>query len=206
MPHLRPYRAADRDRVAEICVRTALSGDDATGVLSDDAIWPAIFVLPYVDRHPEFAFVVDDETHGVVGYVVGAPDTRDFEEWFRADWWPRQSAEWPEPAVEATREDGVLIYAYGRGPGVEPYGDQYPAHLHIDLLPEAQGQGWGRRLIDALAEALRDAGVSGLHLVSAADNAPALAFYRHLGLVELDSHPGVQAFGLALDASTSTPG
>ena len=35
--------------------------------------------------------------------------------------------------------------------------DAYPAHLHIDLLPELQGQGMGRRLIDTLRAALADA-------------------------------------------------
>lgn len=40
----------------------------------------------------------------------------------------------------------------------------HPAHLHIDLLPRLQGQGWGRRLITELAMALHAAGAGGLHL------------------------------------------
>ena len=47
------------------------------------------------------------------------------------------------PTLEQTRQDGTLIYAYSRRGGAEPYGDAYPAHLHIDLLPEVQGQGLG---------------------------------------------------------------
>ena len=54
------------------------------------------------------------------------------------------------PDSEQSRQDGILLYAYGREPGREPYSQGYPAHLHIDLLPELQGQGWGRRLIDTL--------------------------------------------------------
>ena len=50
------------------------------------------------------------------------------------------------PSVEQSRQDGTLIYAYARRGGAEPYAEDYPAHLHIDLLPEVQGQGWGRRL------------------------------------------------------------
>ena len=49
----------------------------------------------------------------------------------------------------------------GGSPVAEPYAAEYPAHLHIDLLPELQGQGWGRRLIDTLVAALRERGVRG---------------------------------------------
>ena len=65
------------------------------------------------------------------------------------------------PCVEQSRQDGTLIYAYSRRAGAEPYAEDYPAHLHIDLLPEVQGQGWGRLLIATLVDALRERGVAG---------------------------------------------
>ena len=61
----------------------------------------------------------------------------------------------------------------------------YPAHLHIDLLPRAQRQGWGRRLINALCEALAERGVPGVHLQYDAANVNAGAFYQRLGFEEL---------------------
>ena len=94
--------------------------------------------------------------------------------------------------------DGTLRYAYGRRAGAEPYGDSFPAHLHIDLLPHLQGQGWGRRLIDTLIDALRERGVAGLHLVASTDNPGALPFYTRLGFAPLPSHAGVQAYGIHL--------
>lgn len=199
MTRIRPFAPGDEPALARICLRTADAGGDATGVLEDDDLWAELFVLPYVARHPEYALVVESDDGRAVGYLVGAPDTRAFEAWFRTDWWPARGARWPRPDIERTRQDGILIYAYGRRAGAEPYGDSYPAHLHIDLLPEVQGQGWGRRLIAAYAALLRRDGVPGLHLVASADNAGALAFYRRLGLVELPSHAGVQAFGMPLD-------
>lgn len=179
-------------------MRTADAGGDATGILDDDAIWPAIFVLPYLFRHPDLAFVVETDDGRVVGYVVGAADTRAFEDWFRRQWWPEHGARWPRPDREETRQDGILQYAYARRAGAEPYGDDYPAHLHIDLLPEAQGAGWGRRLVETLTQALRERGIPGLHLISDAGNAGALAFYTRLGFTPLPSHTGVQAFGMPL--------
>ena len=198
MSRIRPYRPGDEPALAEICLRTADAGADATGVLDDDAIWAHIWVLPYVERHPDLAFVVESADGTPVGYVVGTPDTDAFEKWFRSDWWPRHAHRWPKPDREVTRQDGTLLYAYGRGEKSETYAAEFPAHLHIDLLPQAQGQGAGRRLIDALVAALRERGVRGLHLVASAENTGAMAFYTRLGFAPLPSAPGSRAYGFAL--------
>lgn len=201
MTRIRPFRPGDEPALADICLKTADAGADGTGILQDDDLWAEVFVLPYVARHPDLAFVVESEDGRVVGYVVGTDDTRAFEDWFAEDWWPRHHARWPEPEVEVTRQDGIVRYAYGRRAGAEPYGDTYPAHLHIDLLPEAQGQGLGRRLIETLSDALRARGVTGLHLAASTENTGAIAFYPRVGFTPLPSHEGVQAFGVSLVSS-----
>lgn len=196
--HIRPYADADRARVAEICLRTADAGSDATGVLDDD-LWALVFVLPYVTRHPDLAWVVEDDGGDVVGYVVGTDDTDAFEDWFRAEWWPRHADRFPLPEEERSRQDGIVRYAHGRRAGAEPYaGRGYPAHLHIDLLPQAQRQGLGRRLIQTMLDAQRRRGVAGLHLAADRNNTDAIAFYERIGFTPLESHPGVQAFGIRL--------
>lgn len=197
MPRIRPFRTGDEPALARICVRTADAGGDATGVLDDDGIWAEVFVLPYVARHPDLGLVVEADGE-VVGYLVGTPDTAAFEEWFANEWWPRRGARWPRPSEERSRQDGVLIYAYGRRAGAEPYGATHPAHLHIDLLPEAQGAGWGRALIARFCDELRGRGVTGVHLATDADNTGAIAFYERIGFTPVTSHSGVQAFALDL--------
>jgi ribosomal protein S18 acetylase RimI-like enzyme len=200
---IRPFRPGDEPALAEICLKTADAGADATGLLDDDDLWAEIFVLPYAARHPEFAFVVETDDHRVVGYIVGAPDSAAFEDWFHTEWWPRFAERWPKPQgdplpVSVSRQDGIVRYAYARRGGAQPFGDEYPAHLHIDLLPETQGQGLGRRLIETLEEALRDAGVPGLHLVASSDNAGAIAFYPRVGFEPLPSPEGAQVFATRL--------
>jgi ribosomal protein S18 acetylase RimI-like enzyme len=195
---IRPFQPGDESALSDICLRTADAGADATGILDDDDLWAEIFVIPYAVRHPDLAFVVETDDGRVAGYIVGAPDTDAFEAWFHDEWWPRFAERWPEPDAERSRQDGILIYAYGRHPGAEPYSEGYPAHLHIDLLPELQGQGWGRRLIDTLVAALQQRGIPGLHLVAGSDNSGALAFYPRVGFTPLPSHEGVQAFGRPL--------
>lgn len=205
MPRIRPFRPGDEPALAEICLKTADAGADGTGIFADDRIWAEIFVLPYVARHPDLAFVVETDDGRVAGYAVATDDTDAFEAWFRDEWWPEHGALWPKPERERSRQDGTLIYAYSRAPGVEPYAARYPAHLHIDLLPELQGQGWGRRLIETVVAALRERGVRGLHLVASADNAGALAFYPRVGFDPIPSHDGVQAFAMDLPATRRAP-
>lgn len=198
MPYIRPFRPGDQPALAEICLRTADAGADATGVFDDDDLWAEVFVLPYVARHPDLAFVVETDDGRVAGYVVGTDDTRAFEDWFASQWWPRFADRWPRPAKERTRQDGTLVYAYGRRAGAELFGDTYPAHLHIDLLPELQGQGWGRRLIDTLVAELRSRGVTGLHLAASTENAGAIAFYPRVGFTRIPAHADVVAFAMTL--------
>ena len=200
---IRPFRPGDEPALADICLKTADAGADATGLLDDDDLWAEIFVLPYAARHPEFAFVVETDDERVVGYVVGAPDSAAFEDWFQTEWWPRFAERWPKPQgdplpMSVSRQDGIVRYAYARRGGAQPFGDAYPAHLHIDLLPETQGQGLGRRLIETLEAALRDAGVRGLHLVASADNTGAIAFYPRVGFDPLPSPEGTQVFATRL--------
>jgi ribosomal protein S18 acetylase RimI-like enzyme len=62
----------------------------------------------------------------------------------------------------------------------EPY-DAYPSHLHIDLLPRAQGRGYGRRMMEEVMARLRRRGSPGAHLGVSLRNTPAMAFYEKLG-------------------------
>ena len=66
----------------------------------------------------------------------------------------------------------------------EPYGT-YPSHLHIDLLPRAQGRGFGRRMLEAVMDTLARRGSPGAHLGVSPSNGRALGFYERLGFREL---------------------
>ncbi|QAY62652.1 GNAT family N-acetyltransferase [Xylanimonas allomyrinae] len=202
---LRPYSPLDRAAVAQVCVRTAADGGDARGLYSDDLLMPDVYALPYVDLEPATAFVVvqpldsgavqDDDAvlhvpDGVVcGYVVAAPDTRRFVERWRLEWTPGFLERHPAPAAggpaysEASLwHDGVHPERMLAPPGVLA---AYPAHLHIDLLPRAQRQGWGRRMVSTLSAALAARGVPGVHLSYSPTNTNARAFYDRLGFREL---------------------
>jgi ribosomal protein S18 acetylase RimI-like enzyme len=191
---IRPYEPTDRADIADICVRTGDNGQDATGLHSPDDLLPDIYALPYVDREPDLAFVVDNGERAV-GYILGAADTRAFAEWFSANWWPAVAAKYSDSG-----ESDRSIVASAADPQrmLNTAVDQYPAHLHIDLLPEAQGQGFGRRLIETLAAALAERDAAGLHLVVGVENTKAQAFYRRVGFTELASDDGGVVLGMEL--------
>ncbi len=199
MPRIRPYRSADRAAMYEICVKTADAGADATGILSGDDLWGDIFAIPYVERHPDLAWVVEADDARVVGYIVATDDTDAFEQWFRDEWWPPLAPRHPRPSEVVTREDRIVESAYDRAPGRDANVAAYPAHLHIDLLPETQGQGLGRLLIETLFAELSRRGVRGLHLGMDPNNTGAAAFYERLGMERLPTGPDAQSYGVRFD-------
>ncbi len=187
---IRSYRPEDRDDCYDVCLRNGLAGADATGLYSDDRLIPDIFCGPYVDLEPELAFVVDDGTR-VVGYTFGAADTRAFVARVTAEVLPdfirRHASGSYDPAKAGSPQREMTDLGLHPERMLIPEVDEYPAQLHIDLLPPAQGLGLGRRLIDGLLEELTSRGVVGLHLEMDPTNTGAGLFYSKLGFTLLDS-------------------
>lgn len=174
--------------IADICVRTALAGDDASGVHQDQSIVSDVYATPYLVRDPGLCFVLLHD-RDVVGYVVAADSSASFADWFRSQWWPSRRALHtvrPDEHPGETRIRGVADEPHAGLPPADEL-DAYPAHLHIDLLPEARGLGAGRRLMEALFDALGTRGVPGVHLSHGRDNIGAAAFYARLGFTPLPS-------------------
>jgi ribosomal protein S18 acetylase RimI-like enzyme len=167
---IRPYdpeRPGDRAAVLRICLLTGDAGADASAAYPDPRELTERYAAPYLDLEPGLAFVAERDGE-VLGYVLGASETRLFAAGFAA----RESS-----LSEAARREhaaGMLV----------PESAEFPAHLHIDLLPAAQGQGAGRMLVETLLHRLRADGVPGVHLVVDPRNTGALAFYPRLGFTE----------------------
>lgn len=162
-----------------VCLQTGDSGRDGTAHYRNPDLLGHVYAGPYVVGEPELAFVVADEK-GVAGYTFAAEDTRAFEAWAESNWWPTLRAQYPP--TEGDSPDAALIrLLHDPELAPEPILADYPAHLHIDLLPRVQGQGFGRRLIELVLDRLREREVRGVHLDVAAENLDAIAFYRHLG-------------------------
>ena len=107
---------------------------------------PNIFAAPYAYWSPSLAFVLDDGARAV-GYILGTSDTPRFVEEFRESWLPLVRERHPMPAGEpGTRDEQMAVLLHWPERMIVPEVADYPAHLHIDLLPEYQGRGYGRAL------------------------------------------------------------
>jgi ribosomal protein S18 acetylase RimI-like enzyme len=185
-PAIRAYRPSDLDAVYDICIRTGDGGADARGQYTDDRLLGDVFAAPYVTLEPEHAHVLDDGTGAAVGYILGTADTPRFVQRYREEWLPAAAGRYPQPAVPpVTADDSMLMLLHHPERMLVAEMADYPAHLHIDLLPEWQGKGWGRGLIAAYLAGLRAAGVTGVHLSMLTSNVAARAFYDRLGFTEI---------------------
>lgn len=198
MTHIRPYRASDLPALYEICLRTGAAGRDATELVEDRTLFGALFAAPYGVLEPEHAFVLDDGTGAAVGYVLGAIDTVAFEARCEATWWPPLRERHPLTEGGAALDDLLIHLVHHRSVPDPQIVREHPSHLHIDLLPSAQGAGWGARLLDALYDRLTLDGSPGVHWGVSTANEPAIGFYRHLGAPELRSDGAIITFGRSL--------
>ncbi|WP_245685650.1 GNAT family N-acetyltransferase [Streptomyces yerevanensis] len=129
---------------------------------------------------------LDDGFGRPVGYIVGTADTEQFVKNFRETWIPRVARRYPEPATAPrTPSEEMIRLLHAPERMIVPELVAYPAHLHIDLLPEWQRRSYGRQLMNSFLAALYDRGVPAVHLGMASANTPARAFYDRLGFHEI---------------------
>jgi ribosomal protein S18 acetylase RimI-like enzyme len=185
---IRPARPGDEPAAYRVCLKTGDHGGDGEPFFRDDPdALGRIYVGPYLAFEPELSLVLEDE-EGVCGYALGALDSRTFYGRYEAEWRPGLCARFPEPRGNSatwTRVQHVHhCYHHPDYFCPEPY-DAYPSHLHIDLLPRAQGLGYGRRMLERNMETLRRLGSPGAHLGLSTLNTRAYGFYKRLGFREL---------------------
>ncbi len=180
---LRPARRADLPGLYQVCLKTGDSGKDGTALHDDPTLLGKYFVGPYVVLEPDLAFTLEGPS-GAAGYLLGALDTAGFNRRCESEWLTPLRHTVHNPGNDITRwrdSDWVrrLIHVpdFIFSPALHPY----PAHAHIDLLPEARDHGFGRRMMTFLMARLAARGAKGLHLSVAPSNAGGQAFYQKLG-------------------------
>lgn len=185
---IRQARPGDGPGAYAVCLKTGNHGQDGEALYADDPdALGRIFVGPYLSFEPDLSLVLED-AEGLCGYTLGALDSRAFYDRYEREWRPQLCARHPEPEGDPGRwtpaERVHYTYHHPDYYCPEPYA-RYPSHLHIDLLPRAQGRGWGRRMMAGLMDRLRERGSPGVHLGVSALNARARRFYQQLGFEEL---------------------
>jgi GNAT superfamily N-acetyltransferase len=134
--------------------------------------------------------VLDDDG-APVGYVLAAVDTRKFEREAEERWWPRLRERYRQSGNRSTADEEMIALIHHPELASNEVVADYPAHLHIDLLPHVQGKGVGPMLMDWLFAELKSRGVLGVHLGADPRNKRAIGFYEHLGFTHLGDEDDV---------------
>jgi len=185
---IRAARADDLAGACHVCMKTGNYGQDGEPFYRDDPdALGRIFVGPYLAFEPGFSVVLEND-EAVCGYALGAFDSRNFYARYDREWRPSLCARFPDPTGDSVGWTRVQqVYSWYHHPDYfcpEPY-EVYPSHLHIDLLPQVQGKGYGRRMLEQVMDGLVAKGSSGAHLGVSAVNISAFGFYKKLGFEEL---------------------
>jgi ribosomal protein S18 acetylase RimI-like enzyme len=189
---IRPYQRIDQTALLHIACETAFFGAPVEAFLDDRRLFEDAMYRYYVDHEPQHAWVASQGGR-VVGFLAGCTDSQARAHVFSRRILP--SLLWK--AVRGQYRLGRLTLRYGtdaflgslRGEFAHVDFDQYPAHLHINLLPEARGQGAGTQLIQAYLSQLRGQSISGVHLFTTSHNQAAVHVYQHCGFKLLDHRP-----------------
>ena len=170
-------------------MKTADAGKDGTALFKYPELLWAVYADPYLAFCPETCFVAVDSL-GVCGYTLGALDSEAMQAWALQEWLPPFQQAYPLPLTEQYgQKDQELLHLIHEPYPLLPFVQEYPSHLHIDLLPRAQNQGLGRRLIEKLLETLTTLGSKGVHFGVDGGNLNAQAFYHHIGFEDLVVFP-----------------
>ncbi|MCX6951746.1 MAG: GNAT family N-acetyltransferase [Verrucomicrobia bacterium] len=185
---IRPVQPGDEAGAYRVCLKTGDNGQDGEPFyVGDPDALGRIFVGPYLKFEPALGLVLEDEA-GICGYALGAFDSLAFYARYEAEWRPWLTMLFRAPTGDPARWTRVQhihhVYHHPDYFCPEPYAE-YPSHLHIDLLPRAQGRGYGRRMLEQVMEKLRQRGSPGAHLGVSPRNVRALGFYHQLGFREL---------------------
>ncbi|KAG6903501.1 hypothetical protein C0995_005524 [Termitomyces sp. Mi166 len=193
---IRKATGADGAAVSRICLLTGDAGKSAEHLHDYGELIGLTYAVPYLKLPTTWAFVLVDEAknNAVVGYILGSKDTRAYEKYAAEDWWPVLAEKYP-PSIAKTPAD-VRYTNLFRSMYTAPDANIAfaAAHLHIDILEEYQGQGWGRKLISTAIEYLRGENIAGEGVWLGMDprNIEARGFYSRLGFKRIEGADGNQ--------------
>jgi len=195
--NIRPFHPSDLTSLYKICLLTANSGKNATAQFKDPDLIGHLYLAPYVIFEPEICFVVTNNQKPC-GYIIGTKNSQKFHGKCEKDWFPVLRDRYPIEKVSDDFFDLRITKRLHEGHKVKDELISYPAHLHINLLPETQGQGVGRKIMETFINKLIELNVPALHLEVGKKNQSAIKFYEKVGFTIIKEYEFSIAFGMKL--------
>lgn len=181
---IRPYQPKDFERMRKICYETSSGFESEKGRI---ALF-ATYCDYYVNEEPDHCFVAVNENDEAIGYIICAPDSERYERVFMEKYAPRLKKASPVRYFFHLVNEWLC----------RKVKEDYPAHLHIDILEQGQRKGLGTALMDTLTAHLKDIGVKGVYLTCGSSNVKGVNFYKKYGFKVLSERFGSTTFVLKI--------
>ena len=195
---IRPYQPSDLESIYKICLLTGDSGKDASDKYQDPDILGHFYAAPYAVLEPELTFIVTLDGKPS-GYILGTKNSDNFRTKSEDEWFPNLREKYPYPKDDDVSADANIIRLIHKGYIFKNELADYPAHLHVDLLPSTQGKGLGKKIMLTFIEKLKELNVTALHLEVGKKNIAAVGFYKKMGFHEIVEYEHSIAFGIVLN-------
>lgn len=169
-----------------ICIKTA---DEK--LISSEAKKQTTLLLYnryYTRAEIDNCFVLTDENNKAVGYILCSENYEQYKKSFLKNEF-RQLIKINPTAVF----EGIGCVMANRA-----FSKDYPAHMHIDILPAYQGKGYGTMLLNALTRHLKSKNIKGFMLIVDSNNQNAVKFYKKNNFKEIKQLAGAKVMGIKL--------
>lgn len=178
----------DEEEILNVCYHTGFFGEDLQdkNTFNDIKLFGYLFCIYYIRYEIDHCFVAEDsKTNKIVGYVIGTMNSKKQKRlfllkmscaiFFRVStytWW-----KYPETFKT------ILFFITHGNSNTHPLhiNDEYPAHLHINTLPEYQHMGIGSMLLANFEKHAKENQIIGIHLETTDMNFKAVPFYLKNG-------------------------
>ncbi len=180
---IRNFNKSDRQAVRDIAWQTAFMGESAEIFFQDKEVLCDFLTLYFTDYEPESCFVADSQGT-VVGYIIGSLDEKMLNRRFFAHILVRLLFKVLVRGTLLNKRNFKFFISilrdYLRGKLYAPdFYSEYPAVLHINMLPQVRRMGVGSKLIAAFTDYLKQKGVKGVHLATFSDKG--ISFFKKEG-------------------------
>jgi ribosomal protein S18 acetylase RimI-like enzyme len=177
----------DLHSLGQVAYKTGFFGASAERFFPDPELFADLWVLPYL-RGDRRCSLVAERDGAVLGYILGSRHPgryrRELHQTILGVVLPK--------ILRARYRNwtGALRYLarMTRYAGKHADKKHYPAHLHINLLPHARGQGLGRKLLERHLDCLKADGVPGVQLSTTLENEAAVRLYEAFGFRVLQQY------------------
>lgn len=168
MLYVRPYDEKDKNDFRHICLETA---SPTSKTEKQKKLLLTLYCDYYTEQEPQNCFALTDENDRAVGYILCSENYERYKDTFNKLYMPK------------LKKSGLLNFFHGKLDMLSHsmYKKEFPAHLHIDILPEYQRMGGGTALMTALKNHLKEKNIHSLLLAVDAKNIKGVSFYKKYG-------------------------